>query len=135
VEPGQDGADGPYLGGSFGLVADNPPAPYATPPTLPAPTALAACGAAGAPGVDGAGGAGAADARGAAGRRAEGRLEVPARRVPGAPDLPASTTADAGGHGFPLATMLAVALLLAVVLATRPWRWLPIARRPDSDDG
>ena len=37
VQTGEDGADGPYLGGSFGIVADDPPAPYATPPTLPDP--------------------------------------------------------------------------------------------------
>jgi phospholipid/cholesterol/gamma-HCH transport system substrate-binding protein len=135
VEPGQDGADGPYLGGSFGLVADNPPAPYATPPTLPIPAALAACGTAGAPGAADPGAAGSAGDIGASGGRPHRGVDVPARRVPAAPELPASTTAETGSQGFPLTPVLALALLAALIAAVRPWRWLPIVRRPDSDDG
>ncbi len=137
VVPGQDGADGPYLGGSFGIVFDEPLPPYATRPTLPEPPALAACAAAGAPTVADPGGAGSAGPDGASGGRPERGVDVPARVRPGAPDLPASTGADADGGGFPLATLLAVgglALLIALLVAVRPWRWLPTSGGPDSDD-
>jgi phospholipid/cholesterol/gamma-HCH transport system substrate-binding protein len=137
VEPGDGGADGPYLGGSFGLVGDNPPPAYATPPTLPDPPALAACDAAGAGsggGSTGAGGAG----DGAPGERPTGGLDVPGRRAPAAPDLPPSSRADAGSEAFPLAAVLALAglaLAIALLVAVRPWRWLALVRRSDSDDG
>jgi phospholipid/cholesterol/gamma-HCH transport system substrate-binding protein len=136
VEPGQDGADGPYLGGSFGIVVDDPPAPYATPPTLPEPPALAVCAAPAAPGVDESSGAGASSA-GGVGRRPERGLDVPGRVAPAAPDLPASSTADARSEAFPLAALVAlagIALLAALFVAVRPWRWLPLARGSDSPD-
>lgn len=137
VEPGQDGADGPYLGGSFGIVADDPPAPYATPPTLPEPTPLAACGAAAAPGTTDPGAAGAAGAAGSSGSRPHGTVDVPGRRGPAAPELPASTTADTGSAGLPFGGLLllaGLAVLAGVAAAVRPWRWLPFTRRPDSGD-
>ena len=119
VEPGQDGADGPYLGGSFGLVADNPPPPYATPPTLPRPPALATCGASAAPRTAEPGAAGAAGVADPSGGRPHGSVDVPARRAPAAPELPASTTADTSGRGLSLGALVALALLAAHRPSTR----------------
>ena len=139
VQPGEGGADGPYLGGSFGLVADHPPAAYDTPPTLPDPPALAPCRAPGAAGSSGAGDAGSAAAIGRSGDGGAGHLDVPRRPVPTSPDLPDSSRADAGSQAFPLAAVMAGAgvalLLLALLVALRPWRWAPLLRRTDSDDG
>lgn len=138
VEPGEDGADGPYLGGSFGLVADNPPPAYATPKTLPAAPALQSCDAAGAPARPTEADAGSSPGSGAAGRP-DDRFDVPARRHPGAPDLPNSSRAGAGSQAFPLAIVLlaiGVALGLALLAGLRPWHWLPRSDREDSgDDG
>lgn len=137
VEPGDGGADGPYLGGSFGFVNDNPPPAYATPPTLPSPPALLACDAPGAPGSAAPGGAGSAGGADSDGTGPDGPLDVPARRGPAAPDLPATSDRDAGSQAFPLGAVLAAAgaaLLLALAVAVRPWRWLPVGRRSDSDD-
>jgi phospholipid/cholesterol/gamma-HCH transport system substrate-binding protein len=141
VEPGEGGADGPYLGGSFGLVADDAPPSYPAFPSLPVPPALAACtdpGAATDPvpedaeaAVPGAGGVpGSPD-----------RLEVGERPVPAGPDLDASTDLDVDEQPFPLATLLTVlaaALALALIAGVRPWRWRPFASgagsEPDDDD-
>ncbi len=136
VEPGEDGAEGPYLGGSFGLVFDDPPPAYPTPKTLPAAPALASCDAAGAPTRATERDAGSSSGPGAAGRPAD-RFDVPARQRPGAPDLPDTSDADAGSQAFPLATLvaaLAAALGLALLAGARPWRWLPVADREDSED-
>ena len=136
VETGEGGADGPYLGGSFGLVVDDPPPAYATPKALPPAPALVGCSAPGAPPIAIEDDAGSSAGSGAAGRPAD-RFDVPARVHPGEPELPASSGADAGSQTFPLATMLAVigaALGLALLAGVRPWRWLPIADREDSED-
>lgn len=137
VETGEDGADGPYLGGSFGIVFDNPPAAYPSPATLPAAPGLLGCDAPGADGRAGSGDSGAAGLGDGASGIPEGRVDVPARRAPAAPDLPDSSTADVGAGEFPLATVLALgggALLLALAVAIRPWRWWPLVGRSDSGD-
>lgn len=136
VEAGDGGADGPYLGGSFGLVADDPLPPYATRPTLPDPPPLATCDAPGAALASDAGSAGSAGSGGATHRRAGDRLDVPGRVHPSPADEAASSTADVGGEGFPLATALlasALVLLLAGVLAVR-WRRRPAVGGSDSAD-
>ena len=136
VQTGEGGADGPYLGGSFGLVFDNPPPAYATPKTLPEAPGLVACDAPGAPARATEDDAGSSSGPGAADPPAD-RFDVPGRVHPGAPDLPDTSDADAGTQAFPLATLLAVlggALGLALLAGVRPWRWLPVAHREDSED-
>jgi phospholipid/cholesterol/gamma-HCH transport system substrate-binding protein len=136
VEPGEGGAEGPYLGGSFGLVADDPPPAYASPKTLPPAPALQGCDAPGAPTRATERDAGSSRGSGAAGRPGD-RFDIPARQHPGAVELPDSSRADAGSQAFPLATVIlavGAALGLALLAGVRPWRWLPVADREDSED-
>lgn len=139
VQPGEDGADGFYLGGSFGLTPpglDSPPAydPYKT---LPEPPSLAECLAAGAVADDVPGDAGSAGRNGGADIPGGDRLDVPGRAAPGADEVADTTDTAAGSEAFPLGgTVLALAGLLAVALlaALRPWRWLPVGGRDDEDE-
>jgi hypothetical protein len=136
VEPGEDGADGPYLGGSFGLALDPAPPSYAPRPELPAPRPLVACdtrsGAAEGVGDSAVIGGGRAGSPSGA-----GELDVAGRPTPAAPDLPDSTGRPAGSQEFPLRAVLAAfaAAVLAVLLAaTRPWRLLAAHPSKEEDD-
>jgi phospholipid/cholesterol/gamma-HCH transport system substrate-binding protein len=138
IETGEGGADGPYLGGTFGIVVEDPPPEYDPRPTFPEPPALAACNGPLAAADAAAQDAAAAAAVNGAGGLGEGRLDVPGRVRPGAPDHPATTDVETGSEAFPLATLLAAvgaALLVGFAVAMRPWRWLPGLGRSDSSDG
>ncbi len=118
IEAGDDGADGPYLTGSFGITFDDPPPVYDPRPTLPEPPPLRRC-AGGAAGLatPAAGGSVATDGR--TGAHSEGAHEVDVSKRPPAPapDLPESSRLRAGDQRFPLAlALLAVGLALAATL-------------------
>ena len=123
IEAGDFGADGPYLAGSFGIVADDPPPQYDPRPELPPAPPLPQCAELAASLGPGAGSSGTAeDRRTDDHEEAAHDLDV-SRRTP-APerDLPASTDRDLADQRFPLALAIGAAgilLLLAVGLVGR----------------
>jgi phospholipid/cholesterol/gamma-HCH transport system substrate-binding protein len=140
IEAGDAGADGPYLTGSFGLVADDAPPAYDPRPELPDPPPLPRCaeqrrlaeGDAGASPL-------AVDAR--TGEHDEAAHEVAVSRRPPAavPDVPASSDKGVADQRFPLplAVGLAGLVLLAVLVMANRTRSSPppaAAGAPASDE-
>lgn len=137
VQPGEGGADGYYLGGSFtlGFPQAAPPA-YATPATFPAAPPIATCDAGAGPdpavAADGSVGSGDGVAVGEPGSAPE----VSDRPVADVPAFPASSDRANRDQSFPLATVLVgfgVALAAVLLGTLRPWRLLGAGRRDDED--
>lgn len=124
IEAGDHGADGPYLTGNFGIVAEDAPPTYDPRPVLPPAPDLPRCAdlvaelrpaASRAPG--------AVDRRTGAHDEAAEQVAVAPRPPAPTPDLPASSDRDLGDQRFPLALAIGAAgilLLLALGLAGRP---------------
>ena len=109
VEAGEDGADGPYLGGSFVPEADRRRAPpvFARPRAPGRPAPLVPC--AGRAGCAGAGADASVAADAAAARRSgAGSSDGTSGARPALPaDVPPSSTADVGDERFPLGAVRA----------------------------
>jgi phospholipid/cholesterol/gamma-HCH transport system substrate-binding protein len=134
VQPGEDGADGYYLGGSFTLGVGAQPPAYATPATLPPSPPLRTCDAG--PGPDpGTAPDGSVAGDGPGGTNSpDDEAAVSDRPVTEQPAVPATTDAEGGDQSFPLGTvLLALGLALALVLlaAYKPWRLLLAGGRDD----
>jgi phospholipid/cholesterol/gamma-HCH transport system substrate-binding protein len=136
VRPGEGGADGYYLGGSFTVEAGESPPAYATPATLPAPPPLPTCQAGGGPAPEVAADGSVADGEGATTGGAGSAPDVSDRPTAPGEQFPASSDRSNRDQSFPLAqVLLAFGLALGLVLlaALRPWRLLGIARRDDDE--
>lgn len=135
VPTGDGGADGPYLGGSFGLEPNGPGDldAYDPFPTLPEPPTPAGCDASGGPSSAAAGDADAVTAESSgSGPSGDGGVTAPERPSPERAAEPATSDRGAGNEEFPLETLVfGIAALLAAILtvATRPWRFLPFGTR------
>jgi phospholipid/cholesterol/gamma-HCH transport system substrate-binding protein len=120
IEAGDNGADGPYLTGSFGITADDPPPLYDPRPELPPVPALGTCGAQARAGTSPAGDRPVAPL--GPDERIEGdhELAISPRPPAPSPDVPASSDAPVGDQRFPLtiAVLLAGLGLAAVALLT-----------------
>ena len=139
VNPGEDGADGPFLDGTF-LVNDGSQAlpSYDPRPSLPVPQAVPDCAATHAP-VTGAGPSSGVGAGGQTKPKATtSEVDVPDRVIP-KPTSPATSDRDLGPDS-PLAGIvdLAVGLLplllllalIALVAVTKPWTRLGGGKKP-----
>lgn len=134
VAPGEQGADGPYVGGSFGIVQDNPPDAYSPPAALPPSAELVSCAASGSTAPGDIGGAGAVGAGDGAGRHRTNEVEVPTRDAPAEPSVPPSSDAATDTRTLPvIAALLAGALLIAMLLV-RSWRRLIAWRKRGAGD-
>ena len=135
VEPGEDGADGPYLGGSFVPDVGAAPPAYEPNPELPIPPPLRACDAAGTAAAGSAGDS--ATAAGEAGPAGDAGAVPPVggRPEPARPGVAESSQDDAPAGGVPLGTYLlglAAAAAIVALATVRPWRFVPaLARRRD----
>lgn len=136
VRPGEGGADGFYLGGSFTLGDGSSPPSYPTPATLPAAPPLPTCSDGPGPSpevaADGSvsSGEGATTGGAGAGPDVRDRPTTPAER------FPASSDQANRDQSFPLAQVLlafGVALGLVLLGSLRPWRLLGLARRDDDE--
>jgi hypothetical protein len=121
IEAGDAGADGPYLTGSFGIVADDPPPVYQPRPELPDAPPLPVCEQqAGGPAMS-AGDAAIADGSSAPGAE-PGEVTVSDRPVAPGPVFLESSPIEAGDQRFPLALAMAcVGALLFAVLVAAGW--------------
>lgn len=130
VEPGEDGADGPYLGGAFVPEAElgaTPPT-YAPNPELPAPPPLVPCAAgpgAAVPGAD----ATVAAGGGGSSTVADAGAGVSERPMRPAPDVPPSSTSEVADDALPLGLYAAVLAAAAGVVL------LAVLRRRQGEEG
>lgn len=134
VEPGERGADGPYLGGSFVPDLQEAPAPYDPRPELPTPPAPVPCpGGSGLAGPGpGPGDAGAAAGDGVPTPPGGTAADAPGRPERAVPEVPASTTAPDGADRFPWAAVVAAAAVGAVAVLFAVVRPRRVVRRRDS---
>jgi phospholipid/cholesterol/gamma-HCH transport system substrate-binding protein len=136
VRPGEDGADGYYLGGSFTFGSGTSPPTYPTPATLPDAPPLPVCAAGAGPSPAVAADGSVAGGEGAATGEPGGAPEVSDRPSAPGEEFPASSGQANRDQSFPLtAVLLGFGLALAAVLlgALRPWRFLGLAGRDDDE--
>ena len=135
IEAGDGGADGPYLTGSFGIVADDAPPLYDPRPQLPPAPELPRCAPLAAGLAPGAGRDGTAvDGRTGEHDEAAAETGVPRRPPAAEPDLPASTDRDIGDQRFPLAIAIGAAVLLLLLVLGVMGRRPAAAGRASGDD-
>jgi phospholipid/cholesterol/gamma-HCH transport system substrate-binding protein len=134
IEKGDAGADGPYLTGSFGLVADDPPPIYEPRPELPAVPGLPRCGELNPAAAAAAGASATADGDGQEPGDGPHEVDVSDRPAAPAPSFPESSDVGAGDQRFPLGLALAgvgAALFAVLVVAARARRGRAAAEDAD----